>query len=85
MFGFERHHSPVSGINGINYILRFVSLQFHCGFLTDFGEFVQRHDLTAHEYGLGKCHGSEKHIVDIEFHRLFWNQSCLRRHGCAVW
>ena len=45
---------------------------------------VHSHDFSAHEYRLGKSHGSTEHIMDIVGHRLFRDEGHGFGNGLAA-
>ncbi len=47
-------------------------------------QFIHGHDLTAHKYRLSQCHGSEKHVMNVELHRFFRDQCHRLGHVLAV-
>ncbi len=49
-------------------------------FLGIAGYLVHGHDFATHINGLSKSDGSEKHIMDVIFHRFFRDEGHLLRH-----
>ena len=84
VLGVKRHHGPVSGVDGINHVLALVFLKHAVGLLLDFCQTVHSHDFTTHIDGLGERHGAEKHVVDVELHRLLGDERHLRRNWGTV-
>ena len=60
LLGFERHHLPVGGVDGIDDVLRLVALHLECQLLGEVRQSVERHYLASHVHRLRKGHGSEK-------------------------
>ena len=73
----ERHNLPICGVDRIDHLAGCVVVHQRRDFLPHLSHFVERADFSAHIYRLGERNGSGKEVVDVERHRLFWNQSHL--------
>ena len=84
LLGFQRHHLPVSGVDGVNHVLGLVVAQSFGEVFCIVRELVHGHDFAAHEHRLRECHRSEKHVVDVIGHGIFRNQSHGFGHVLSV-
>ena len=84
LLGLQRHHHPISRVNGIDHVLCLAVVDLLGQMLGIAGDLVHRHYLAAHKDRLRQRDSSEKDIVDIVGHRIFWQIRDVLRYILSV-